>query len=160
MTLQQRIYQNNVTKGFYENPASRQTRIALINSEIFEALEAYRKNNLNPDFSDEQSVKDYFECEIADAYIRVLDFMEHEKFEREDNFGECMWTDDIGDNLMGLSFGCCYIWNHDKYDAKSLSDLLYIIESFSDHYKFDLMKFVEWKVEYNTKRPYKHGKQF
>lgn len=83
------IYDNAVSKGFYENGiGSIGTRLMLIVSELSEALEADRNNrfadldsfyslmNYNPDsFKDsfKQTIKDSFEDEMADSVIRILD---------------------------------------------------------------------------------------
>lgn len=87
--LGQEIYKNAVSKGFYEEGRARNIgeRIALIHSEVSEALEADRNNsyckipvqNLRC-FDDEgfkevykSQVKGTFEEEMADIIIRCLD---------------------------------------------------------------------------------------
>lgn len=86
--LADQIHQNNVEKGFYEDKKNIGEMLALIHSEVSEALECDRKNkhceaNLNvvigwqlnevfkPKF--EEQVKDTFGDELADIVIRVLD---------------------------------------------------------------------------------------
>jgi NTP pyrophosphatase (non-canonical NTP hydrolase) len=87
--IAQAIHQNNVDKGFYDGLTAETVnigeRLALIHSEISEALEAHRKgrraNNdvvlgeSNEEFkkSFEENYKDTFEDEIADATIRIFD---------------------------------------------------------------------------------------
>lgn len=88
--LAQEVYKNAVDKGFYENGNGLNVgeRIALIHSEVSEALEADRKNkycvfNINV-INDIESteifveefkshVKGTFEEEMADIVIRVMD---------------------------------------------------------------------------------------
>lgn len=79
-------------KGFYEQPTAIGTRLMLIVSEIAEALEADRKNQyadlacfdeieqLTPRTGDDPfqdkfrtHIKDTFEDEIADTFIRLFD---------------------------------------------------------------------------------------
>lgn len=92
------IYDNNVKKGFYEEPVQTGTRLMLVTSELAEALEADRKNryagNICAFYEPEETitvkdehdntktvfetmVKDKFEDEIADAIIRLLDLSVH-----------------------------------------------------------------------------------
>lgn len=81
------IYQNNKEKGFHEQPHEFGTYIALIHSELSEAIEAHRKqkradldsftidNGPGDEFkrSFENHIKDTIEDELADAIIRLLD---------------------------------------------------------------------------------------
>lgn len=86
--LANEIYNNNVDKGFYDQPMPIASRLALIHSEVSEALEADRKElhslvdikELVKYENDDafvkhflSTVKDTFEDELADALIRVLD---------------------------------------------------------------------------------------
>ena len=101
------IYEENASRGFHEQETEFGTRIALIHSELSEALEADRKSshadiikyfigvNEGEDSSKcfEKYVKDTVEDEIADAIIRILDLCateginiaEHIRLKREYN---------------------------------------------------------------------------
>lgn len=89
--LAKEIHQNNVQKGFYENEKNIGEMLALIHSEVSEALEADRKDKyttgtievINSFAIDEMfitdfniGVKDTFEDELADIVIRVMDLAE------------------------------------------------------------------------------------
>ena len=69
--LADEIWQNNVAQGFWQKPLEVGTRIALMHSELSEALEADRKGNPPdkhlPEF-------DSITVELADTIIRILDF--------------------------------------------------------------------------------------
>lgn len=81
------IHQVNIGKGFYSEPKNLGEMLALIHSEISEALEADRKDHYSVcgtlakhlesggSFTEgfEKYVKNTFEDEIADAIIRLLD---------------------------------------------------------------------------------------
>ncbi|WP_206285895.1 nucleoside triphosphate pyrophosphohydrolase family protein [Yeosuana marina] len=84
------IHQNAISKGFYEKPTSVPEKLALIHSEVSEALEADRDNDYtNSEFNvraltEVQSDKNFkalfsnnvshnFEDELADIVIRVMD---------------------------------------------------------------------------------------
>lgn len=90
--LSNEIHENNVAKGFYENPKNIGEMLCLIHSEVSEALEADRKSNfadwtqdvppiIHPEQLDdneykkvfESAIKNTFEDELADILIRVMD---------------------------------------------------------------------------------------
>lgn len=86
--LRDEAHQNALHKGFYDKESETASKLALIHSEVSEALEADRKGKycehinfkLIDYYSDEffkleyaRSIKDTFEEEMADIIIRVLD---------------------------------------------------------------------------------------
>lgn len=65
------IHKRNLTKGFWEDePPNYAQRIALMHSELSEALEAHRKDNPPDGHCPEHSS---MAIEFADVIIRVLD---------------------------------------------------------------------------------------
>ena len=82
--LAKRIHQDNVERGFYDEKRELGTLLMLIVSEVSEALEADRKGRhvniheiaeyANPDKFKEY-IKDTFEDEIADTFIRLFDLV-------------------------------------------------------------------------------------
>lgn len=87
------VHSNNVAKGFYEEKKEVGTMLMLIVSEIAEAMEADRTGKRavevsNFDFSKksdvelfEQNIKNTFEDEIADTFIRLLDLVGYMKID-------------------------------------------------------------------------------
>lgn len=158
MELAKRIHQINLEKGFYDPPASRARRWMLIASELFEAIEGLRENNINPSLdSDPQIIKTSVACEMADAYIRVLDFMEYEGVE------ESLWQlaraqhEDPAEEIFDIST-VIHLFKDKPEDVANI--IKGFIERFCIKHKIDLMAFVEWKLACNSKREYKHGKEW
>ena len=84
--LQTLAHKTATEKGFWENPPEIGTSIALMHSELSEALEVARKN------VKEVSVKiphvPHIAEELADCIIRMLDFAEYHKL----NLGEAIFS--------------------------------------------------------------------
>lgn len=68
--LSKEIFKNNSEKGFYDEPKETGTLIALMHSELSEALEADRKDLMD----DKLTHRSGLEVELADTLIRILDF--------------------------------------------------------------------------------------
>lgn len=68
--LQGEVYQANAAKGFWDSDNTGE-KIALMHSELSEALEADRKN-----IESDDKIPDFtgVEAELADTVIRILDF--------------------------------------------------------------------------------------
>lgn len=99
--LAKEIHSNNVSKGFYLDDKNIGEMLALIHSEVSEALEADRKDNyaemdetlwedMNRDLDEDyfkhafkEYCKDTFEDELADIVIRVLDLAHYRGIDLE-----------------------------------------------------------------------------
>ena len=72
-SLQKRVHQNARDKGWWDEARNAGEGIALMHSELSEALEALRKGNPAdekcPEFTN-------LEVELADTIIRIMDFAE------------------------------------------------------------------------------------
>ena len=68
--MQEKVHRNAIAKGFWDDPVNVGEKLALIHSEISEALEAYRRGN-PPD--DKLPQYGSATVELADAVIRIMD---------------------------------------------------------------------------------------
>jgi hypothetical protein len=179
-----RIAHNNAkAKGFWEVPRPEKESLILVVSELSEALEAARANkfckkeNFNEalaiyreigkdDIIPEEIKGAYsvyfndfcrgtFEEEIADTFIRILDFAESRKqsFEVE----QLLEADlpPIGFYIPNILFD---ITAHIMKDE--LDEAVYLLHFLSIGRKFDLILWARMKMKYNETRGYKHGKSF
>ena len=73
--LAREVHQNAVEHGWWENPPEFGTIIALIHSELSEALEEYR--NGKPIVYEIDGKPEGIASEFADVIIRVLDYCGH-----------------------------------------------------------------------------------
>lgn len=112
----------------------------------------------------EQFIKDTVEDEIADVTIRILDYVggfnlklitrEYRK-QSKGNFASDVLT------LTKLCIKANEGYNEDEFSSHI--DWGYVITAiieFCKWYNIDLMQHIEWKLKYNSTRPYKHGKKY
>ena len=155
--LIERSHKQARDKGFWEKPLTFDMAMALIISEIAEALEAYRKGRVNPDWNDMQAVKDSFEVEIADAIIRIYDWCGSKDYELEYYHSTVNWSkEDEGYNFMFL-----FKSMSDAVDKEYFFEVIFNhLLSYSSHHNIDIEKYIMWKLDYNLNREYLHGKKF
>lgn len=184
---------NAVKRGFYEDPGTIDDKLMLIVSELGEALEADRKNrhtifkgvyqnltiekitddikNKNDTFTlaidaFEKVIKDTFEDEIADTFIRLFDFCGWQGIEiKPQDFStmnsRCMFQ---FMDLSSLLLLCTRVVadmqdeEKDKYNAICCA-FGYLFEICAK-LKIDIEKHIVAKMRFNLTRPYKHGKMY
>jgi NTP pyrophosphatase (non-canonical NTP hydrolase) len=75
--ISKKVYTNSVKHGFWDGERNEGEAIALIHSELSEALEALRQGNPS---SNKIIEFDSVTEELADAIIRIMDFAEGKNF--------------------------------------------------------------------------------
>jgi hypothetical protein len=155
--------------GWHEQKRTNNEFILLIQSEMFECFEAYRKNKYasilsfesldKEDFvfksNFEQNIKDTFEDELADTAIRIFDCagaFDLEITELQDEQNQFSFIFNFTE-FVKISAGAL-----DNHLLKgSLILLLSIVTQIAESQEIDLLRHIELKLEYNKTRGIRHG---
>lgn len=177
------IHENAVAHGWWETKRSTGEVIALIHSELSEALEEARDNRpmmyvLGPN-GEEICTPCYFNgrkpegiaVELADAVIRVLDMAEHmaapmkkyakvrkelKKAEKAKDFGsEIAWL-----HCLVVDLHAGLVEQNAEAILVALLSIVAEVDLYLQKQGLDLWQVIELKHNYNKGRPYKHGKAF
>lgn len=181
--LAKRAYKNAKLKGFHNEPHTDAHYMMLIACELAEAVEADRKgqradrktyNFLLQEYGDpvfkhlfDVHIKDTIEDELADAVIRLLDYVGCKKMEIPEGYitieqikreAEEVKEWKGGKSFADIIFTSCLV-NLDS--AKEIPEsVIYAIFVVAELYGIDLMWHIEEKMMYNETREMKHGKAY
>lgn len=169
-----RAYRNALWHGFHKNPTTLDTYMMLIITELSEAVEADRKNrhadnegfksdSLNRcksfDNSFRNNIKDTVEDELADTFIRLLDFAGAENLNLSKvhiyQF-DVNEADTFADNCYHLVM---LLQPRDTNLEPLIKCVLANLFKLSEIVGFDLMYYVDLKMKYNANREYMHEKK-
>ena len=171
--------------GFHDDYHSPAHYMMLVLSEIGEMVEADRKNRRfdmekyrNAFDSDivmfEKYVKDTFEDEMADVFIRLCDFCgslnvlpytNDVMVDMSDEFAKFFGDKSVCEQCFALSSMVVDV-ERTSYDAddsemrKRLGSTLSFIFEMANYHGIDLLWHVDRKMEYNESRPRRHGKAY
>jgi hypothetical protein len=167
------VVENNTAKGWYENCATFSEAMALLHSEVSEALEAWRRWGLddatlgewhNERFIEKSGKPEGVGSEFADIFIRLLD--DAWLFGQVDlEAAAVFWP--VPE--VSISFPANMNALHDlisraSTDAGSagkyvhaLGAVLVFLRQLCEEYSIDLLAEYERKMTYNRSRPYRHG---
>jgi NTP pyrophosphatase (non-canonical NTP hydrolase) len=155
--------------------------LMLIVSELGEALEAHR----NDRFSDkkdieamchnigvfdsgiwistfESQIKDTFEDEIADVFLRLFDLCGYLGIEDLENFGLFGGLKNVAESLLMITTEVCIL--HQDYliskKTKNLNSIYRELLWLCKELRIPIEKHIIAKMAYNKTRPHKHGKEY
>lgn len=172
--LTKRCYEAAKANGWHEQQRSQNEFILLIQSEMFECFEAYRKNKyakghvLNNELASEffnhkefdkgffeMYIKDTFEDELADTAIRIFDFMGFLN-ETPERFNIAVSNGIFIPSLTQFNVFATSLLNN-SIDGKKLCYLLEIVLEIAQVHNIDLLRHIELKLQYNKTRGVRHG---
>lgn len=188
------IHQNAVNKGFYDENPSPAHCMGMIYSEMGEAINAHRSDKRMEvdiefivDRVDDEEFKELFEGkikgsfreEIADLFIRSLDFVAYgskKKGVEISHHHACLMERKLREEVKNFEKEAI-----ENLTVPSQIDLMIAVTSFvrfnlgcvisalaiavmtkliAEAHGFDLLKYVEAKIRYNETRPRLHGKKY
>ncbi|MCH3994879.1 MAG: hypothetical protein LKE54_07505 [Prevotella sp.] len=175
--LKDKVFDNAKRHGFHDKPISDDTCKMLIITELAEAVEAERRshfalNELMPEIQEVKSikhwmdeyknlVKDSVEDEVADTFIRLLDYAGMKGIDLHAFTPAPVQL--IGNKTFSescyaiIQWMCDYFW---KSDEDMVCNILSEVIGLAKIFNINLDLFVRMKMRYNESRPYLHGKKF
>jgi hypothetical protein len=147
-------------KGWWVGERSDAEVKALIHSEISEALECYRNGEMAMHIEPVTGKPEGFVVELADALIRYLDWLGHEKYSAtEFKWAEYVEASDPFQKDEAPTYAAWLNFLHESVcrDDVSSDGLIGALASMCKSLGIDLMPALTAKIEYNAKRPYRHG---
>lgn len=164
--MQAEVVTNTVEKGWYETDRSWGDEIALLHSEVSEALEAFRDWGLK-DMTGKQEPLDHTNpkpegvgSELADVLIRLLDTCHRYHLVIEDKPAMAAAEfETFGDAVRHLhSIIAAFGNSHRAADREDWAQRVFWNLSFvAGYYQFDLEEEYTRKHAYNKTRPHRHG---
>ncbi|EQB20033.1 hypothetical protein UNSWDHB_2619 [Dehalobacter sp. UNSWDHB] len=156
--LAKAIHQNAVDHGWWEEERSFPEVVALIHSELSEALEEFRSGK--PFFYYEDKKPEGVAVELADCIIRILDYCGRRKIDIDAALDLRRAGNDTY-TLPELIAECHYLMAQAYKDVEPRSlyfaECISLVRFWCAENGADIDEAIVLKHEYNKTRPYKHG---
>jgi NTP pyrophosphatase (non-canonical NTP hydrolase) len=167
--LAKEIYEIAVAHGWHEDTKPNGLWMALVVSEVAEAIEADRKNKhanvsffLDQPLETDTAFKSHYEgCikgsieeELADIVIRLLDYINmrwSDKYDWWYNPHSFRIPDDFPVAAWKL------VKEHLNEGSMNVRDSIQYVLECAEKLNIDIEQHIKWKMRYNSLRPYKHG---
>ena len=154
--LQNKIHQQNVDVGWWDEPRPFHTFICLFHSELSEAMEGDRKNLMD----DHLQHYPMFQVELADFVIRCMDWLGSENWDGKYDYSTFDPSQEPTELLAKLhsKVSGAYNLSFDPYYGprkeynKQLESAVCDCFDFAERNQFDLHKIIDEKVAYNKTR--------
>ena len=166
-TLSKEVHQNAVEHGWWEEERNFGEIIALIHSELSEALEEYRNGHAVTEIYYNGDKPEGVPVELADVVIRILDYIGSQETYLDTDYQIYQNVHQItGYGYAKGTFGDFIARQHrrisDSYfgDCEEQAPLIKCIaeiECWFSKNGLDFESTIQLKHEYNKTRPYKHG---
>ena len=181
--LAKKAYENAKAKGFHDEKHTDGHCLMLVMCELAEAVEADREgrrsdgrtyNFLLQEYGEplekhlfETHIKDTVEDELADAVMRLLDFVGMKGFDIPENYITEEQIKNEADEVKGwminktfadVVFTSCLVNIESAMEIPE--DMIYSIFVVAELYNIGLLWHIEEKMRYNQLREYKHGKSY
>lgn len=170
-----RCYQAAMANGWHEQKRTNNEFILLIQSEMFEAFEAYRKNKYAKNIIEntvqakrffngecefdkgffEMCIKDTFEDELADTAIRIFDCAGAFGLEIQTRYYKAANASFIATFTEFVKFSASML--DCSVHGGNLGYLLMCVIEIAMQNEIDLFRHIELKLEYNKTRGIRHG---
>ncbi|AAM28381.1 hypothetical protein [Vibrio phage VpV262] len=150
-TTQAAIYQQNKEKGWHDEPRSFAQFTCLFHSEVSEGVEGLRKLLMDTHLVEFPMLV----VEMADTFIRVLDYLGMKNISWDDGISEWSLTDDRPTDLANLHACLSEAWLQrgnlfQNYQLQRAAVLAWrIVEAEG----YDMAQIVATKLNYNKHRP-------
>lgn len=170
------VHNNAVEHGWWETERKFYEVIALIQSELSEALEEDRAGHGKEWYAEGSDKPEGIAVEFADAIIRILDWfgkfdadptdmmmLAEEDFRKEIPDGvarSVSWTVAEANYWISASYNCWMMARPSLSYNERLAKAVMVILKWAVENKIDMDAVLQRKHEYNKTRPYKHGKRF
>jgi len=160
------IYDNATAHGWHDERHSPEHYLGLIMTEVAEAVEADRKGRrVNEDAYLSQFVghntwyqnfvKGTVEEEFSDIVIRLLD-MAYDLYGADNLFGFGQHSL-FRDNKSFIEHAWYFVHDVLNSGMMNVTESVFYVYCWTEHLGINLDQHIEWKMRYNTLRPYKHG---